>query len=268
MKIISIVTKLILIATTIFLIADVVRLSISKKTYSTPQEVVESIKELKDRTDKLKVIPTQSSYTPDISPQKQDTSLQNLRLIGTVIGENRKDSKECFFAVIEDTTQKKQNLYRINDSVRDGWKITKILKNKVYIVSGLRKEVLETRFIEEVSPAVKSDTGRYTTNRYILDYRDVQSALADLNIVMTHARVIPEISEGKTHGYKIFEIIPNSIYSKVGLINGDIIQRINGVELKSPETIYHLFDQLKNQREITIDLLRRGDKMSILAEIR
>src|SRR3990172_1093809 len=101
-----------------------------------------------------------------------------------------------------------------------------------------------------------------------LDPRDVEGALSDLNKVMTQARVVPNMVEGKTSGYRIFNIAPASIYTKLGLQNNDVVERVNGVEIKSPDALYQLFHQIKNERKIALDFNRSGKRESISIEIR
>jgi general secretion pathway protein C len=42
------------------------------------------------------------------------------------------------------------------------------------------------------------------------------------------ARVVPAVKNGKPDGFKLYAIRPSSVYSKLGLTNGDTIQSING----------------------------------------
>ena len=57
-------------------------------------------------------------------------------------------------------------------------------------------------------------------------------------------------------------------YERIGLKNGDVIQRINGVEVKDPQTFMQVFNQLKDESSITMDLMRNNQKESFSYEIR
>jgi general secretion pathway protein C len=98
---------------------------------------------------------------------------------------------------------------------------------------------------------------------YIVDRREVESAFDNLNNLLREARVIPD----KT-GFKFVAIKRNSIYSKLGLRRGDVLQRVNGVDIETPEKAFQVFQQLKNQNSITIDLIRNGTGKTIQYEIR
>lgn len=190
--------------------------------------------------------------------------LPALKLIGTVIGDHP-------YAVIFDPASSRQDLYRVKDDIGNGWLIISIDKNKIVLRKGSDKEVLEVKFIEggpktEAAATALKPTSAKTGLR--LDPRDVEGALADMNTVMTQARVTPNIEGGKTIGYKIFNIVPGSIYTKLGIQNSDVVERVNGVEINSPDTLYQLFQQIKSEKKITMDVNRGGRRESVAIEIR
>src|SRR5262249_16037424 len=65
-------------------------------------------------------------------------------------------------------------------------------------------------------------------NDYEVDGSYLDATLANLNEVATQARIVPSFQNGKSNGLKMFSIKPGSIYSKIGMQNGDVIQKING----------------------------------------
>ena len=203
---------------------------------------------------------------PQVSEEIREApseALPPLVLMGTVSGAYP-------YAVVFDTASKKQEFYRVKDDVGNGWLVHRIDKNRVVLKKGDREEVLEIKFIEDVAKANSGSAVKHSTagDHVRLSPPEVESALSDLNRVMTQARVIPNIVDGKTSGYKIFNIIPNSIYTKIGIMNNDIIERVNGVEINSPDMVYKLFQQMRNESRIALDLKRGEEKKSIVVEIR
>lgn len=187
-----------------------------------------------------------------------------LKLIGTTTGAYP-------YVVIINPANNTQELYKISGDVGNGWLIHEIGKDTVVLKKGNIKEIIEAKFVE-TEPLKQKEAGRrkdiVSTGKGVrLDQREVEMTLSDLNKVMTQARVVPNMIEGKTSGYRIFNIIPQSIYTKMGLMNNDIVERVNGVEIKSPDTLYQLFHQIKNERKITLDLSRGGKRESINIEI-
>jgi len=190
-------------------------------------------------------------------------ALPSVKLMGTVTG-------ALPYAVFLDFGSNKQEIYRLKSDLGAGWLINEIEKNKVVLKKGDIKEVLEVKFIEgepkaEVGAGLKPAP---TGTGIRLDPRDVEGALSDMNAVMAQARVTPNIEGGKTTGYKIFNIAPGSIYTKLGIQNNDVVERVNGVDINNPDTLYTLFQQIKSERKIALDFNRNGRRESVNIEIR
>jgi general secretion pathway protein C len=106
------------------------------------------------------------------------------------------------------------------------------------------------------------------TNQWVLDRQEIAMALDNLPQLLTKARVVPNFNAGKPDGFRIFSIVPDSFFSKIGLQNGDVLQRINGVEVKDPENFMKVFQQLKGETSVTLDLVRNNQKQTFAYEIR
>ena len=69
---------------------------------------------------------------------------------------------------------------------------------------------------------------------------------------------MPSFKNGAANGFKLFSIQPNSLYASIGIENGDVIQRVNGYEINSPEKALELYQKLRESRHVTIELERGG----------
>ena len=78
----------------------------------------------------------------------------------------------------------------------------------------------------------------------------------------------PDQQGGKQRGFKLFSIKPKSVFSKIGLKNGDVLQTVNGYTLSSPDKILEVYGKLKDSEQISIDVLRRGKARSFEYSIR
>jgi general secretion pathway protein C len=172
------------------------------------------------------------------------------------------------YAVILAPAAKGQDLYRLRDDVGGGWLIAEIDVNKIVLKRGEEKEVVEVKFFAAEPPKPQAVGGADATRSEIrLDSRDVQASLSDLNKIMTQARVVPNMDGGKISGYTVFNIVPGSLYTKLGVQNNDVMERVNGVEIKSPDALYQLFQQIRNEKKIVLDLRRSGTRKSVNIEI-
>ena len=100
-------------------------------------------------------------------------------------------------------------------------------------------------------------------NQFGVPRSAVDNALNNLSELATQARVVPAFEGGKPVGFKLFSIKPGSLYSKIGLQNGDVINRINGYEMSSPEKGLEVYQKLKDSSNITVDVKRRGKAMTL-----
>ncbi len=99
-------------------------------------------------------------------------------------------------------------------------------------------------------------------NQYQIDRAVIDSTLGDLNKIAMQARIVPSFENGVANGFKLFSIQPGSLYSAIGVENGDVIQRINGYEINSPEKALELYQKLRESQRVKIDLKRNGQTIS------
>jgi general secretion pathway protein C len=99
----------------------------------------------------------------------------------------------------------------------------------------------------------KVSDSQYEIQRSVID-----GTLSNLNAVATQARIVPSFKNGVANGFKLFSIQPGSLYSSIGIENGDVIQRINGYEINSPDKALEVYQKLRSSSHITIELERNG----------
>ena len=95
-------------------------------------------------------------------------------------------------------------------------------------------------------------------DKYEIDKGVIDRTLNDLNTIATQARIVPSFKNGVANGFKLFSIQPGSLYSSIGIENGDVIQRVNGYEINSPEKALELYQKLKESGHVTIEVERQG----------
>lgn len=115
----------------------------------------------------------------------------------------------------------------------------------------------------EPAPRVIKEAG----GRYTIDQSEVDKALQNIDKLYTEIRAVPSFSGGKMSGMKILSVKRGSVFDKLGLRRGDVLQRINGMELDVRRG-FEIFNQLKDQQSITLDLVRQGKPRTFEYEIR
>jgi general secretion pathway protein C len=112
----------------------------------------------------------------------------------------------------------------------------------------------------EGGPEVNTAEGirKLADNQYEVKRSVIDGSLSNLNAVATQARIVPSFKNGVANGFKLFSIQPNSLYANIGVENGDVIQRINGYEINSPDKALEVYQKLRSSSHITIELERNG----------
>jgi general secretion pathway protein C len=102
---------------------------------------------------------------------------------------------------------------------------------------------------------------KLTDTRYEIDKAVIESSLSNLNTLATQARLVPSFKNGVANGFKLFQIQPGSLYSSIGIENGDVITRINGYEINSPDKALEIYQKLREASHVTLELDRAGQNI-------
>ena len=124
-------------------------------------------------------------------------------------------------------------------------------------------EVADNKEVKKLS----GETVEQMEGKFVIDQREIDNALANLDKLYTEIRAVPNFKDGKVTGMKILSVKPASVFAKLGLKRGDILSRINGIELDVKRG-FDIFDQLKDQKSFNLDLVRGGTTQTFEYEIR
>jgi S1-C subfamily serine protease len=98
---------------------------------------------------------------------------------------------------------------------------------------------------------------------YKIPRKLVDAILANPMAFMKGARVVPAMKDGKPDGIKLYAIRPTSIFAKLGLANGDTLQKVNGMSLDSAEKGLEIYSKLRETKKLTVELVRRGKPVTL-----
>lgn len=188
----------------------------------------------------------------------EPTSLK-LALLGTATG-----SPQNAVAVIEETAKRQQGMFKVGDSIQNAI-IKMILRGKVVLTVEDRDEILTMEEVEAGRPERNYQASRPRGRETTITVRrsDLQQSLNDINKLMTEVRVRPHFKDGKPEGLALSRIKPGSIFARLGLRNGDIVQGMNDSSIKTPDDIMALYEQLKSGSQVELQIDRRGRRQTI-----
>jgi general secretion pathway protein C len=179
------------------------------------------------------------------------------------------------YAVIEDPDSGKQGIFEVGEQVFDGPKLIAVELRAATILRGNRRvvlEIIETERSPAPGGAGESAAGggirQVGENRYLVERGEVDHSIENLSTVVTQMRAVPYLKDGKSVGFRVFNIRSGSLFERMGLKNGDIIQAVNGTELNDPSRALGLLDEVQTSDEIRIDLLRDDHPNTLTYAIR
>jgi general secretion pathway protein C len=194
-----------------------------------------------------------------------------VKLLGTLVS----GDKYWSFASVQDMVTQRSQTYMVSDHIQSA-EVIDIQRERVIILNNGRKEFIDNQPGDgsgapppvmapppvAAAPAPNNGLGtgiRATSeNEYEVPRNEIDKTLANLNEVAMQARIVPAFKDGQAQGFKLFSIRPDSIYSKIGVQNGDVIRRINGFDLNSPEKALEVYSKLKEASRIEIEIERNG----------
>src|SRR5262249_17931208 len=152
-------------------------------------------------------------------------------------------------------------------------RILRIEARKVIFVNTAsgRKEYIELPEEQVLNPkiALGGPKGRVGANiertsptNFNIPRSEVDKALGDLNSILTQARAVPNFKNGVPSGYKLFQIVPGSIYEKLGLMNNDTILGLDGQPVNDPGKAFELLNALKTANHLELQVERDGKPVS------
>jgi general secretion pathway protein C len=190
---------------------------------------------------------------------------------------------EDAYAVIEDPATREQRLQRVGDEI-GGARITAIAWDRVT----LRDADGEHTLLLTTEPGVAdADAGRAGLppggippaapdvpvrqtgpDSYIVDRGALTGAVDNTSGLLTQLRAVPEVSEGRPIGFRLFQINPQSVFARLGIRNGDVVQRVNGSTLADPASLLGFLQRLQNEPRVALDIVRGGQPHTLVYDLR
>ncbi len=96
---------------------------------------------------------------------------------------------------------------------------------------------------------------------YAIRRADLEHAIANAHRLALDARFTPAFRGGKPVGFAIHAIRPGSVYSQLGLQNGDVVRRINGLDATNVDNLLQIYSRLRGWTHIDIDIDRAGSSV-------
>ncbi|HEY4184959.1 MAG TPA: type II secretion system protein GspC [Polyangia bacterium] len=215
-------------------------------------------------------------------PPLQKTSLP-LKLFAIMYAPT---APEWSMAIIRDNDDKSSGPYGVGSKIREAT-IDEIDETRVYLdFGGGRREYLELLDTPAPPPgtpvaaapaagpkdplteALDKGIKKTGPNSFEVQHSTLDSLLGNMAVLSKAARIVPEMKDGKSNGFRLLSIKPDGPFGKIGLQNGDVISAINGLEMTSPDKALEVYTKLKTANHLSVGLERNGQKVTMDYNIR
>jgi general secretion pathway protein C len=213
--------------------------------------------------------PDQLQLDPNAPPVKSSLRVKLLGTLAAIVG------KWSIASLLDLGTQRAQT-YGIGDTIL-GAEILDIERDRVIVLNNNRREYISNelegamavaspdpkRFGAAEPPSSGLGTGirALSDSEYEVPRTEIEKTLSNLNEIAMQARIVPAFKDGQAQGFKLFSIRPDSLYTKIGIQNGDVIKRINGNDINSPEKALEIYSKLRDASRIDIEIERNGNPL-------
>lgn len=214
------------------------------------------------------------------SPAEAGRTTLNIKLVATLVSSR---DPSWSFAAILDVAEGKTRLHAIGHKVPGDAVITDIMERKVLLQNGGRHEYLDMESGEsaqpgaptsEISPEAASthkpsaglageeDIGKgirkIGEGKFEIDRKALDKVLGNTTMLARSARIVPSVKDGQPNGFKLYAIRPGSVFSLLGINNGDLVSAINGHAITTPDKALEVYTKLRSASHVTISMTRNG----------
>ena len=188
------------------------------------------------------------------------------------------------FATVRNADSGAQGAFWIGDRLPGGGPIDKIAGTYVHFTNPESKRMEKVSLLAIAAPA-KSPArgGKADTVAAISQYDDsvrkvgdhsyeVERGMIDALLAnptaVKGARMRPYQQDGVVNGFQMFAVRKDSLFSAIGLENGDAITSINGFELTTPDKMLEAYTKVKDLDRVALNVVRKGKPVTFTYQTR
>lgn len=184
------------------------------------------------------------------------SAINDFKLIGTVTGPSG-----IARALILKKGERQPEIFKLWKDLY-GFKITGIESSKIYLKKNNETYTLELYDKKNNSPSSNTvsnnESSESVLKKNISRAEMQQKVMNNIDNAMQGIQAGPHRVNGQIEGFKLIRIRPYNILYGYGIRSGDIIKRINGKKIDSTEKLFNMWQGIKDESKMIIDVERSG----------
>ncbi|MDR2099770.1 MAG: PDZ domain-containing protein [Campylobacteraceae bacterium] len=199
----------------------------------------------------------------------QTSQISSLKLLAVYKEEGGKSA----FAIIGDGSS--SEILKTADRYKQ-YVVGEIKQNGVFLKENDKDYWLALTESTTISPAAPIVNNRPGSNvkqnsdeAYIniVKRSDIDQFLANPDTVFKNIGFKEVMKDGKLEGFRVLSVNRNSIFAKIGLRSGDIIQSFNGIRLDNYSSVLDIYSNAKSYSKVKLEVMRNNEKKEFEYEI-
>lgn len=242
--------------------------------HPSPRPRVMSLKQYADIIVRRNIFDSTAVYDPNAAKTTgsgECRSDASVRIVATVVAEIPAYSSALVQLGGKDA---RATGYVVGDALGGEGRIVSIEPRKVCVDGGVcfcsgAEGALAGRSTAGADSGAGSGVEKLSDTRYAVDQSVIDEALQNVEMLATQMRATPHKGpDGQIDGFRLQSIKKGSLFSKLGITNGDIVHSVNGRELTSTEGALSAYQALRNERNFSFEITRKGQRMTLEYDVR
>jgi len=190
-------------------------------------------------------------------------------------------------AILKEEVTQKLVMLKEGESLY-GFKLVRVLKNRIIlqknessfqIFIGKGKLSTLSKSLERTPREISSLAQKAEQKKPDLLNKDIQKRefkrselekriASEWPLIMKETKFSPHFVNGNVSGFKITRLPKSSLLSEAGIQANDVIKDINGIKLNDMGSLFGLYDRLKNESRLEVNIERNGKLLRLLYDLK
>lgn len=207
----------------------------------------------------LDELTSKNFYKVPCAPQSEPLPVE---LLGIIYTGNPKTN----LVTVQDPDIEGADVYHEGDPILDydEYSVYRIVDSNTVEFRYGAKKICRSLVVKNIALEKDADIAQNNNGDVIvLTQEYVNSELGKgLSKIVNTVRIVPSIENGKIEGFKIFSIQPNSLFEKIGLMNGDVVTQVNNQALNDASKGFLIYDSFQYEHQITFTIKRGAQSIT------
>jgi len=210
-------------------------------------------------------LPVQVKQLPKARPAPKPVVQSPLQvtLLGTVV------AGAGSAAVLKLGHSSAEKVFFIGDMIQSGAVLKEVEASAVIIDhNGTPERIMMAKGAALSQPGTPARSLPPVRKQRSMSRAQLNRQMQNLPQLLTQARAMPNMVNGRADGFVITNIVPGSLYQQAGLQNGDILKKVNGQKLSNAGQAMQLYRTLQQAAAIDLELMRAGQLLQLHYDVR